>query len=186
MTTFCLRNNTWRIIVCQSTALLVSAIDYDKQVSFFFKLYPLRLYQPRGFVPSLGPFFGISVDMSAAASWDLGLVAGEVANAISPFHLCLFAVMALVMPLPGIRTDSLSLGNVIFRWCRLSPANPCSGNSCCPWRGVKPGTGHQGREQREHFKLASLTKPEFPEIMASVDLMLYKMKGKLKIIKPAY
>lgn len=46
--------------------------------------------------------------------------------------------------------------------------------------GVKPGTRRQGREEREHCKLASLTKPEFHEIMASVDLMLDKMKRKLK------
>lgn len=51
---------------------------------------------------------------------------------------------------------------------------------------MKPGTRCQGREEREHFKLASLTKPVFREIMASVNLMLYEMKGKLKPVKPVY
>lgn len=51
----------------------------------------------------------------------------------------------------------------------------------CETRYRAPGKGVE-----EHFKLASLAKPEFPEIMASVDLTLYKMKGNLKRIKPAY
>lgn len=52
--------------------------------------------------------------------------------------------------------------------------------------GVKPGTRGQEREEREYFKLASLAKPEIHEIMGSVDLTLYKMKGKFKPIKPVY
>lgn len=51
---------------------------------------------------------------------------------------------------------------------------------------VKPGTRCQGKGEREYFKLASLTKPEFHKIMGSVDLVLYKMKGKFKPIKHVY
>lgn len=44
----------------------------------------------------------------------------------------------------------------------------------------------QAREERKRFKFVSLTEPEFHEIMVSVDLMLYKMKGKVKSIKSVY
>lgn len=48
--------------------------------------------------------------------------------------------------------------------------------------GGEPAMRHQGRDEREHFKLASLTKPEFHESVASVNLVLYQMK--IKPIKP--
>jgi len=44
--------------------------------------------------------------------------------------------------------------------------------------GGRPAKRHQGRDEREHVKLASLTKPEFCESVASVNLVLYQMKRK--------
>lgn len=186
MTTFCLGNNTWKIILCQSAALSISVIDYDQKVSFF-KLHPLRWYQPRGFVPSLGPFFGVSIDMSAAAPWDLGFAVGgnlgscQCHFTISLVPLCLFGDATARhknwFTLSGECYFSVDVGLVLqILVLAIAAAHG----------GVKVDTRHQGREQRKHFKLASLTKPEFLEIMASVDLMLYKLKGKLKPIKPEY
>lgn len=62
---------------------------------------------PKGFVSSHGPFPGISIDMSAAAPWDLGFAAGAHLRScqrhftISPVsHMPLFAITASsVMPL---------------------------------------------------------------------------------------
>lgn len=44
--------------------------------------------------------------------------------------------------------------------------------------GGRPAKRHQGRDEREHVKLASLTKPEFCESVASVNLVLYQTKRK--------
>lgn len=68
----------------------------------------------------------------------------------------------------------------------LVPAIGVAREEDSPLQCETTGTRCQGREERERFKFVLLTEPEFHEIMVSVDLMLYKMKGKVKSIKSVY